>query len=1479
MGWLSGYDKRKSITIDQTKIDQAQVYLLPANCSADSIYGSGYEANKCVDCDSSTIWSSSQVAGTHWWNYDFGSGNTRVIKRWTILPVGDGTWGYGLKDFSIQGSNDNANWDTLYTAQHANNGNLGDYSFTNTTAYRYYRLLLPNTWRGSLNNNTIGEITMWEDLLENFPVLVHLHADLYTYGATNLCTGKTATADSENGSETAANAIDNNTGTFWTSALSGTPPRWLKIDLGSDGQKAAGKYVITIRSSDGSGKPTAWQLQGSNTGAFSGEETILDTQTAQTFSGDGPNTYTFNNTTSYRYYRLYVTATSGGVYVQIKEFALYEAILTPANFDFSKVMANLNDIRFTDSDGTTFLKYELDDILYAGSLYSADVLSGGTASGDTNGGAWATPANVVDNNDTTFGNSVDATGDHWWKYDLSAGISKTVTKVRIKPYNNGWGNSLKDFHIDGSNDNTNWTTLYIGQHANTNNYETYIFPNTTAYRYYRIYMTSTWMSGHTLMGLYEVEMMETTLPVPAVREAIFWVKIPVIPKGVDSVFYIYYKKSEDTDGSDRENVWDTYHKGIWHLSGAYQGNTNEVIDSTSNHNHGNASGTVTQIETPTKIGHSQDFNSSRIVVPDSASLEPASQDFTWSLKTTLDTPSGNRCFIGRETSGTSYFYFAFESSVIRFRDYTGSGSNMDFSSAWSPAQGVLYDIEVVRRGRSWIVYVNNVLLSSTALDPDGFLNRAEGWSFGGHSGIGYMLDGQMDEIRMSFGIARSDAWRKARINSDNDTLVTFGSEESHSSSEAFSGDETATLGDAISLKLSTQLPDSFNLSDDIHATQAAIIQQNDGINLSDTIGSNLGLHVTDAAALTDEIETDVSLERLIEDDAIDILDEIAIFNSGSSASFATKIIASGQLSIVTDTTPLKLVRVDISDPANPVWEMCAFPGLTHGKDAVYNPLFNYIYVPCASGMILQIDNSDFNNYSSINTQIPRDLLNICSLDASLKLYSGTNDTTGEIVYIDQAIVSLLSMNIQIIRQANALMDIDIRTLQGGIFGTNLQCLETRTHSLGLEIRVLADPFDEIALDPIKQSDFHVLVNGVELADIDLSSIEIYHAIGEKSTARFNLCRQHDALNTTVEGTPSEITQQNAVQIFIQDKLEFNGKVSRIKTDSENETVEVTAAGTEKENEQRTINMPLASLNEKLHPYHCLVDNEDIYNPYIDPTETNPEFYFGVQVDLGKAVSQNIAQYISFQNVEWLADEVISGNFQPKQNWTYFWYAKAKNYLTGIEQGTLSYVGTSPASLTSDIWEIKGMSYWYQRQFDDSETELGIYQLGSAPYKEVSTRNGKKIAKSKWVDQTDGLYREKDEGYDYTQYARDIAALELQKLKNINGAILPRTSCDIELMIDGYYFYGLKLLTRINIDNTTIAGIYKNNNGFPVAVKTIQISSSSMRVSLKCDNEKSDVELAEIDALYPNEDDPRYKFAAEYARIAPKFDYGRFEFVE
>lgn len=137
--------------------------------------------------------------------------------------------------------------------------------------------------------------------------------------------------------------------------------------------------------------------------------------------------------------------------------------------------------------------------------WGADQLTGGTVSASTEqNGYEADKACDDDETGTRWSTAVGNTSG-WWKYDLGSGVTKTVEKVRIKPY----PGLLKNFTIQGSNNDTDWDYLLSGQHGNDGDWEDFIFSNNTAYRYYRIYIDDIWLyPTYTIISVYEFEMYE-----------------------------------------------------------------------------------------------------------------------------------------------------------------------------------------------------------------------------------------------------------------------------------------------------------------------------------------------------------------------------------------------------------------------------------------------------------------------------------------------------------------------------------------------------------------------------------------------------------------------------------------------------------------------------------------------------------------------------------------------------------------------------------------------------------------------------------------------------------------------------------------------------------------------------------------------------------------------------------------------------------
>lgn len=98
-------------------------------------------------------------------------------------------------------------------------------------------------------------------------------------------------------------------------------PHWVQIDCGS--VVSVGAYLIKGTSSNAI---RDWTIQGSNTGVFSGEETILDTQSGNTDTDDNAIVIAFNGIQSFRYWRVHLTyGVTGYTNVEMFQLLRYEA--------------------------------------------------------------------------------------------------------------------------------------------------------------------------------------------------------------------------------------------------------------------------------------------------------------------------------------------------------------------------------------------------------------------------------------------------------------------------------------------------------------------------------------------------------------------------------------------------------------------------------------------------------------------------------------------------------------------------------------------------------------------------------------------------------------------------------------------------------------------------------------------------------------------------------------------------------------------------------------------------------------------------------------------------------------------------------------------------------------------------------------------------------------------------------------------------
>ena len=622
--------------------------------------------------------------------------------------------------------------------------------------------------------------------------------------------------------------------------------------------------------------------------------------------------------------------------------------------------------------------------------------------------------------------------------------------------------------------------------------------------------------------------------------------------------------------------------------------------------------------------------------------------------------------------------------------------------------------------------------------------------------------------------------------------------------------------------------------------------------------------------------------------------------------------------IITDTFPAKLIKIDLTNPTSYTVE--TITGLNNGKNLVINHDTGYLYATLNHGYVSKILLSDptirTNEYLGEDRQLNR----ITHNEDYLITYAGDNIVDDSLFILDESTTTVINTSFGMRKETNELIETSFGTLKGAKINTEFGMRKTTFSQINTLLGFLKSEYDEII--PLTRTDFHVFIGGIELGDDDLilSSIRINLVADNKANAFFELARKHDDINNPATITNNNIV---TIYIGTppNDRLMFTGRINNLDCRSSEEKIGVSAEATDIPDsinyDFSTKDLPLTVLNTQIHLYDVLLNNIIIDKPYLNSNmvivsgtgyywtgttwskklsealtfvttslatayiiansgntifiskqriveeyEHNPKYYQGIKINKGSETTEKIIQFWVYASGISTAEKIEEGTFEFLPGWTYFWWVTGQRYdISGSAGSQFSgwYIGTSLAPLSGDFYEIESIAYVFQKEFSNEERELGYYLIGSAPYKEVSTKNGAYIAATKWVDKEDGFYLERAEGYSYNSYIDKVGVIEFEKIKNINGDILPKTSATIELTLDGYLYYGLKLLTRLNLTNTIdIQGnIYKANNGFPLAIKQISIDASSMKVSLSCDNEKSEYELGLLDDSYP---------LAEYAII-------------
>ncbi len=302
----------------------------------------------------------------------------------------------------------------------------------------------------------------------------------------------------------------------------------------------------------------------------------------------------------------------------------------------------------------------------------------------------------------------------------------------------------------------------------------------------------------------------------------------------------------------------------------------------------------------------------------------------------------------------------------------------------------------------------------------------------------------------------------------------------------------------------------------------------------------------------------------------------------------------------------------------------------------------------------------------------------------------------------------------------------------------------------------------------------------EILDISFDSLTITHQADAVSKAVFTLPRRFDAPDYMLDGTFSEISNQNVVTIKYKGIQLFTGKVTEINAISSTDTIQVSctgyqqfAAGVSK------LTIPISGLNDKRYSYDAILSDVNIQQgALIQNIEQNPiaggllpvgytvakpslapaDLYNGVKIWLGMQKREYTTKYTG--TVEWdsngqvhLLNQYGSAQdavYDPSDYWDEVFYydiqveeinedgtAYKKTYTWlggGLPQGTLK----SAKFYAQTTWTLKKKHYNFSTgQYEWIEgIDLGWYYTGSSPYMEVTSDNGWYTNDSKYVAEGD-----------------------------------------------------------------------------------------------------------------------------------------------
>lgn len=296
----------------------------------------------------------------------------------------------------------------------------------------------------------------------------------------------------------------------------------------------------------------------------------------------------------------------------------------------------------------------------------------------------------------------------------------------------------------------------------------------------------------------------------------------VINYDADTDFYMYYDNdvSDNTDFIGAINttagaaVWDGNFELVCHMVDDAGG---EIDDSTSNSNDGTKTSANNPLEVAGQISFAQTFSSDKIIIANETNFDfertdPFSISF-W-VKTTAETA---QTIIAKQKGVSDYSGYGIEPNdggkILFFLVNAAVGNKLTrIRSTNTVNDDGWHHVLVLNGGNDGSASDIKIYIDGDIETPDVITDTLgansiltnESLRFGSRGNDAQYFDGTIDESRIA-SVARAAEWAKAEYNSGNDSLLTYGAEETPAAGIVWNGVTiTKWNGVTITIPINTQ---------------------------------------------------------------------------------------------------------------------------------------------------------------------------------------------------------------------------------------------------------------------------------------------------------------------------------------------------------------------------------------------------------------------------------------------------------------------------------------------------------------------------------------------------------------------------------------------------------------------------------------------------------------------------------------------------